>query len=401
VRNKRRLLVLTLALLPLIGLTVAFGQPGGFRQKGDRGNGGGGPPGGAGGPPGGNFRDPNFIFNMMSQGQDTIDVNAWIQMSSRRDPSAGTRIQTFLTQQNITSGRVTRDQFALYMQAREAERNGGAPPSGTPGAPGATPGGPPQIDDARIRDSFNRRDLNHDGYIELTELTSDRDQALRDEFDKWDKNHNGKLEFEEYKEYFLARMQFNRDQYGDRGNRGGPQGPDEFQQPEEEKQVVYRRLSDLPKELPPWFTQIPHNPKYPGQIALYEWKNAGRTVEEFRKYDRNMDGFITVEEVLVVERKTPGHVRPGANGATAAAEPTEEPLLTLAVNGQEVEDTTAAATIVPSPGDRGNRGNRGGPPNMGGNFQRGGPPGGQDRTGGQRGGPPTGGNFQRPSRGGR
>jgi hypothetical protein len=391
VRNKRRLLVLTLALVPLIGLTVAFAQPGGFRTKGDKG-------GGAGGPPGGNFRDPNFIFNMISQGQDTIEVNAWIQMSSRRDPEAGTRIQAFLQQQNITNGRVTRDQFALYMQAREAARNGTAPP-GTPGTPGATPGGPPQIDDARIRDSFNRRDLNHDGYIELSELTSDRDQALRDEFDKWDKNHNGKLEFEEYKEYFLARMQYNRDQYGDRGNRGGPQGMDEFQQqPEEEKQVVYRRLSDLPKELPPWFTQIPHNPKYPGQIALYEWKNAGRTVEEFRKYDRNMDGFITVEEVLVVERKNPGHVRLGPNGAPAAAEPTEEPLLTLAVNGAEVEDTTAAATIVPSPGDRGNRGGR---PNMGGNFggPRG-PNGGQDRSGGQRGSPPNGGG-QRPGRGGR
>ena len=59
----------------------------------------------------------------------------------------------------------------------------------------------------------------------FTILKQEKDNAaaekrLREEFDKWDKNHNGKIEYEEYKEYFLARMQFNRDQFG--GNQRGP-----------------------------------------------------------------------------------------------------------------------------------------------------------------------------------
>src|SRR5439155_1070764 len=36
------------------------------------------------------------------------------------------------------------------------------------------------------------------------------------------------------------------------------------------------------------------------QVGLYEWKVSGRPIDEFQMYDRNQDGFITVEEVLRV-----------------------------------------------------------------------------------------------------
>ena len=38
-----------------------------------------------------------------------------------------------------------------------------------------------------------------------------------------------------------------------------------------------------------------------GQIGLYEWRTSGRPIDEFEKYDRNGDGFLTIEEVLYDE----------------------------------------------------------------------------------------------------
>ena len=52
----------------------------------------------------------------------------------------------------------------------------------------------------------------------------------------------------------------------------------------------------MPKELPAWFTQLDTDGD--AQIGLYEWKDEGRSLEEFAQIDRNNDGFLTVQEVM-------------------------------------------------------------------------------------------------------
>ncbi len=412
--KKRFLLSLSLISALVIGLTVAFAQPGGF-QRGDRGS-----RGGDQGGKGGRTFDASKMFGFISGGKDYLDqndINKMLQFSARMDPNAKENLDRFMQQQGITNGILTRDQFTAYSQQRMAQATGAAPGS----APGPTPPGPQggpgggQMDEQRIRGSFDRRDLNKDGVIDLSELTSDNDQALRDEFDKWDKNKNGKLEYDEYKEYFLARMQMFRDQNGggDRRGQGGQPFGEEFQPPQkEEKHVVYRKASDLPKELPAWFTQNAEKRRIVGQVSLKEWRSENKSVEDFRKYDRNLDGFITVEEVLAVERKKNPSLgrRNDQEGAVAVAEePTEEALIVFAGPGAISEDTPIVALAMGqgNPGGfgsaqmggfQGRGGNRGGIPQMGGGNTRGSMP---QMGGGYRGGQQNGNSGNKPSRGNR
>ncbi len=399
--NKRRLL-LTAVAISMIGMTVVFAQQGG--PRGDRGSRGNGDPS-QGGQTRTRTMDPNMIFNFMSQGQDFLDVNSWIQMSMRRDPNAKDNIDKFVQQQGITNGRVNREQFAAYMQQRMA---GGATSGGAPTQSG---------DDPRLRSMFDAIDTNKDGNLQPSEIRAaaesttdtraeERYGPLRDEFDKWDKNHNGSIDFEEFKEYYAARRQA-RDQNGNNSRRGPNGGPgDEFQPPTEEKHVVYRRDEDLPKDLPPWFKQIKR--PNPGQIALRDWKNSGRTFDDFRKYDRNSDGFITVEEVMVVEKhgRSSSNQR-GSQGNPDAEDPREEQTFVIAGPGAVSDDTVLAALsgdgtpggMRGSQGNGFNRGNsqRGGTPNMG-NFGKNGSSGGDPRS--NRGGQPSTGSDPRSNRGG-
>jgi Ca2+-binding EF-hand superfamily protein len=57
----------------------------------------------------------------------------------------------------------------------------------------------------------------------------------------------------------------------------------------------------LPKGLPPWFKELDKDGD--GQVSLYEWRQGGRKLADFRKYDLNGDGFITPDEVLRVLKK--------------------------------------------------------------------------------------------------
>jgi Ca2+-binding EF-hand superfamily protein len=52
----------------------------------------------------------------------------------------------------------------------------------------------------------------------------------------------------------------------------------------------------LPKELPPWFKELDKDGA--GQVTMQQWREAGHDFAEFRKYDLNGDGILTVAEVL-------------------------------------------------------------------------------------------------------
>jgi EF hand len=232
-----RLFLLCGAMLLLAGPAVVLGQPGAP------------PPGGD--PSGGRQRrkfDPNMFFNMLSGGKDYIVVAEMLANPFiARDPSAKEKIESFVQRQGITNGRLTREQFALYMGERMAERNA-ARAAANPGGE-ATPGAPPSANAPGADPVFT------------------------------------------------------------------PPPP-----PEEEKRPVVYRVGKLPKELPPWFAQLDEDKD--GQVGLYEWKKAGRPLNEFQAIDLNGDGFITVEEALRYGKAQGKNIASAAPGAGVGATPT-------------------------------------------------------------------------------
>jgi Ca2+-binding EF-hand superfamily protein len=294
-----RVFLLCGGALLLLGPAVALSQPGGFPGGGQPGGGGPGGWGGrlqlGGGPggPGGGFRDPNMIFNMLSGGKDVIVVSDLMNNPmAARDKD---RIDSYMQRNGITNGQLTRDQFAQYFQERMANRGGPGGPGGGPGGPGGGPGWPggapgaPGGDDPRTRAWFDSLDQNRDGVLSWNEMPDD----LRQERDRWDANRDGVISFDEFKEYAKAKLAA--------APADGSAAPQE-----EKRQTVYNasNLSQI-QGLPPWFMQYDGitSEKPDGQVGLYEWKAAGRTSEEFKKYDLNGDGFITVEEALRVVAK--------------------------------------------------------------------------------------------------
>jgi Ca2+-binding EF-hand superfamily protein len=342
--------------------------------------------------------DPNRLFDMMSGGKDFIDMND-IQRTAQRDPSAPERYQQFMQANGITNGRITREQFALYMQQRMAQRGAGGDrgdrgprsPGGPsfvmPGSTGPLFGQPPTTsptepsaaDLAREEDRWKQRfmqyDQNHNGVLEPDEAPD----SLRADFERWDKNHNGVIEWDEYKEYakarFMTRFQDRNGGSDNGGYNGDPRYSPEFQQsqPNEEKPRIVYRPGFIPKDLPVWFLQTPH--KDPTQISLSEWlavsqKGTTEAIAEFRKYDLNLDGFITIEEALAADKSRGGKPLPIGGGADAKPLPQEETTLVIAGPGSEYNKDT---TMVSS------NGNQGGPGGMR-NFGRpGGNSGGDPR----------------------
>jgi Ca2+-binding EF-hand superfamily protein len=254
----------------------------------------GGPPGG--GPPGGGFRggfDPNQFWNMLSGGKSVIDRNSL-------DPRMQGWFDRMAERAGITDGKMTKEQFDAYQQRRMTEGFGGGrggPPGSPPGTPGApaAPGAPedrrggPSPDQANsmAENFFHRYDLNGDGYLNNDEMP----EALRIEREKFDTDRNGLIDLNEFKAYFQARMQ----SYRAERDASRRDTRDDSQEDEPKKPVVYR-AGTLPKGIPAWFAQLDSDGD--AQIGLYEWKNSGRPLEEFFKYDRNNDGFVTVDEVM-------------------------------------------------------------------------------------------------------
>jgi hypothetical protein len=302
----------------LLAVTHGLTQPPDFRGPGGRSSrGGGGDPSqrGYGRPSRGDdpnrayggrsSRDPNESFDRFANGKEVLLKS---EMDERM-PGFFDRIADTL---KITNGQITRQQFVDYSNQRRAERYGGPPPGSEQPVPPA-PSAPPAITEtkraatevdpwgARAEEYFRRLDQNGDGYLNYDELPDD----LREDRDRWDTDHNGLIDLNEFKAFFRAKMeQFMVDRgqaassYSSRGGLSFPSfAPASAPAPaqEERKPQVYRS-DNLPKELPPWFKQL--DTDHDMQIGLYEWKAAGRSIEEFMRIDRNNDGFLTVDEVL-------------------------------------------------------------------------------------------------------
>jgi len=161
---------------------------------------------------------------------------------------------------------------------------------------------------------FRRLDANGDGLLNYDEMTD----ALKTERDKWDTNKDGFIDLNEFKAYFQAQVQQRMGENGGwNGNwQGGMPdlGPNPTPEEEEVKKPVVYHAGNLPKDIPDWFKQIDSDGD--GQIGLYEWKSSGRSLDEFRKIDRNNDGFLTIDEVMryVAEQKKSGGGTTFGNG---------------------------------------------------------------------------------------
>jgi len=296
------------------------------------------PPGGGGfGRPGmggpGGF-DPsnmaNMIFDRASNGKSTLTISEY---RSSRDPEASAKLAAWAARNGISSGQVTREQFAGFMKERFADMqaNGGMRFGGPPigGPTGATmsinsgPGGqaqmmpmnvpygggfPPFNPEEYAKNRFAELDADKNNFINDSELQSFLKGAVVDAILAVDTDKDGKVNLAEFTEFTKQQMAS-----GVFPGMGGFL----FPTPESERKVAVYRVGSLPKELPEWFGKLDIDKD--GQVGLYEWKKGGNRTSEFRDLDENSDGLVTVDEALipsrVAERRRLVQENPGLVGA--------------------------------------------------------------------------------------
>jgi Ca2+-binding EF-hand superfamily protein len=133
-------------------------------------------------------------------------------------------------------------------------------------------------------------DRNGDGRLDANEMSP----ALREGLPFWDTNRDGRIDRAEYRRFFQARTE---GALRERAERPNPEAIPAPSLPDEEtKRPAVYRAGKLPADLPAWFAQLDADGD--GQVSLYEWRIAGKPLEEFPKLDRDDDGFLTVAEVL-------------------------------------------------------------------------------------------------------
>jgi EF hand len=183
---------------------------------------------------------------------------------------------------------IRRDEFLAY--ARRFLDPGGSPPWKDP-----LSGGADKV--------FRELDRDGSGFLEPNEWTD----SLRAVARQVDANRDGKIDRDEYRRYFENRVAL--------AIESGPpvekpgrndlvpqlQKPNDRKGPAEDEKPVAMRYGKLPGGLPAWFEEYDFDKD--GQIALYEWRKAGRSIAEFQEMDLNGDGLLTADEYLRYERE--------------------------------------------------------------------------------------------------
>ncbi len=265
--------------------------------------------------------DPEALWQRMSNGADSIDIN--------KNPQA-----KFLAQMSgatvSADGILTKSDYATGMAQRAAQRAAGGPgmpppsaaptpvPSNgvpmviaitgddgkpamvnpTPTAPGGNWNGGGDRGDrggggrggnlwGDPEALFRRADRNGDGKI-----TRDETTMLLPYFDQIDTNGDGGIDLNELKVF--AATQSGASPGGNGFPGAFPGGGDPKREDQEEARPVVYRFGKLPKEFP--YAALDKDED--GQVSLYEWRIAGKSIDEFQERDLNGDGFLTAEEWL-------------------------------------------------------------------------------------------------------
>jgi hypothetical protein len=243
-------------------------------------------------------QDPDVLFDMFARGRSYIMVD-----DTRMSRTINGPLTIYAQENGLSNAQITRQQFrdffsaALKAAGPPSQGPGGyGPPGGGYGKkkmnePGAAPD-PESINQFADFD-FKRKDANGDGKLNEEEMPF----PLRKNLAKWDKNGDGLIDIYEYRAYFLANFQGSED-----ASFRGPKGVAAIIIDEEDldrKPVVYRVGGKQPPGLPDWFNKLDTDKD--GQVALYEWRVANKSLDDFKTWDLNDDGFITAEEAAKVQ----------------------------------------------------------------------------------------------------
>ena len=290
------------------------------------------PRGGFGGPPGGGDRggdrgsrggssrgmDPDRIFSFMAKGGDTIDFR---KMDPNQRAFAGKMLERMGVPPPNETTVITKDQFVRIVEQSRAARESGSPPAAAPGGPPPGYGGPPpgyggpppgssggspfgKFSERDVEGYFERYDRDKDG--RLSQEEGQQSSGLRDAFEKYDRNRDRSIDMGEWKAYMAEKYGGDGNDRDDRGRDSGrdrgrdDRGRDRDRGRDDKKadapRAIAIRFGKLPEGLPSWFTEL--DTDQDGQVGLYEWREAGKDMNEFVTMDLDRDCLLAPAEML-------------------------------------------------------------------------------------------------------
>jgi hypothetical protein len=151
--------------------------------------------------------------------------------------------------------------------------------------------------DPRLADKlFREFDRDRNGSLEPAEWPAGLAARAR-----WaDADQDGRIGPDEYRRYFTGEVSFAAESVPppkpDKRDKPAPPPAAPNAKEPEEPQPVAVRPGKLPAGLPKWFEQL--DADQDAQVALHEWRKAGRDLAEFQAMDLNGDGLLPPDEYL-------------------------------------------------------------------------------------------------------
>jgi hypothetical protein len=151
---------------------------------------------------------------------------------------------------------------------------------------------------------FQILDRNRDNLLTGDEIP----EGLLVVIDRADKSKDNAIDLDEYRDYLQGRVQTESQFVTPKEkDKEKPTKEERIREatssldkkpldPDEVRPTVYRDPKQLPKDFPSWFLKL--DTDHDLQVGLYEWRAAGRLLDEFNTMDLNGDGYLTIEEYL-------------------------------------------------------------------------------------------------------